>query len=369
MQNLPRKYSSVLLSFSSGALALSLANAAKERLATEAEGGAIPTEVSRAIHVPPYKPAAILGDSGLAGLQADMIAMRDMLVVSQTAATVFLLACHDRTVTLLMAITNVDTVSAEFKFKLSSIVKPLLAGSQFPATMYDVYIAAVAAALKDELCTVKLDVLAKAMRQKKEQTEKLAAVATANADAEMANGAKTVGELVSEQVKVELQKYHGMPLPSIPPSSSVLMSSSRSSKTPRSRRRRCRVIVEYPGQGQKPAPREEEFHEHPPAECSTFGQQTSGWWRKRKWKARDEPAEAGSGPRMKIQCPNPASSARENSNAVLTITNRAFHNMTNVNLSFDQVQILAFNSKGPIGPGETKWKGRYQFKIFDAFRI
>ncbi|KAJ7939235.1 hypothetical protein B0H13DRAFT_2300988 [Mycena leptocephala] len=118
------------------------------------EGGAIPAEILRAIHVPPYKPAVILGDAGTAGLKADMIAMRDMLVVSQMAAATFLLACHDRTVKLLTGITNVDTVSAGFKTKLSDIVKPLLAGSQFPATMYDVYIAAVATALKDELCSI-----------------------------------------------------------------------------------------------------------------------------------------------------------------------------------------------------------------------
>lgn len=47
-----------------------------------------------------------------------------------------------------------------------------LTRSQFPATMYDAYISTVAEALKDELCTVKLDVLAKSMRQKKDQAEK-----------------------------------------------------------------------------------------------------------------------------------------------------------------------------------------------------
>ncbi|KAJ7797046.1 hypothetical protein B0H14DRAFT_3549283 [Mycena olivaceomarginata] len=170
------------------------------------EGGAIPAEILRAVHVPPYKPAVILGDTGTAGLKADMIAMRDMLV-SQKAAATFLLACHDRTVKLLAEITNVDTVSAGFKTKLGDIVKPLLAGSQFPATIYDVYIAAVATALKDELCSIKLDVLAKAMRQKKEQVHKLAAATSANTDAEMADGTKSIGELVKEQFKVEMQKY------------------------------------------------------------------------------------------------------------------------------------------------------------------
>ncbi|KAJ7939746.1 hypothetical protein B0H13DRAFT_2300453 [Mycena leptocephala] len=90
--------------------------------------------------------------------------------------------------------------------------------------MYDVYIAAVAAALMDELCAIKLDVLAKAMRQKREQTKKLAAAAaSANADAELADSTKTVGDKLSEQVKVELKKYHGMQLLSIPPSSAVAL--------------------------------------------------------------------------------------------------------------------------------------------------
>ncbi|KAJ7937813.1 hypothetical protein B0H13DRAFT_1852112 [Mycena leptocephala] len=116
-------YSETLSSFTSGALAFSLATTARERLATEMEGGAIPAEILRAIHVPPYKPAVILGDAGTAGLKADMIAMRDMLVVSQMAAATFLLACHHRTVKLLTGITNVDTVSAGFKTKLSDIVR------------------------------------------------------------------------------------------------------------------------------------------------------------------------------------------------------------------------------------------------------
>ncbi|KAJ7938043.1 hypothetical protein B0H13DRAFT_2302134 [Mycena leptocephala] len=45
------------------------------------------------------------------------------------------------------------------------------------------------------------------MRQKKEQADKLAAATSANADAEMADGTKTVRELVKEQFKVEMQKY------------------------------------------------------------------------------------------------------------------------------------------------------------------
>ncbi|KAJ7927947.1 hypothetical protein B0H13DRAFT_1860987 [Mycena leptocephala] len=233
-------YSETLSSFTSGALTFSLANTARERLATEMEG------------------AVILGDAGTAGLEADMIAMRDMLVVSQKAAATFLLACYNRAVKLLAEITSVDTVSAGFKTKLSDIVKPLLAGSQFPATMYDVYIAAVATALKDELCSIKLDVLAKAMRQKKEQADKLAAATSANADADMADGTKTVGELVKEQFKVEMQKI---------PSST---------------------------------------------------EPQTGWWRKRKRKPRDESGESGSGPVMKIQHLNPVSPPRENSNAVLT---------------------------------------------------
>ncbi|KAJ7790331.1 hypothetical protein B0H14DRAFT_2626166 [Mycena olivaceomarginata] len=67
-----------------------------------------------------------------------------------------------REVELLTGITNVDTVSVEFQ----NIVRPLLTGT-------------------------------KAMRQKREPAEKLAATATANADAEMADGTKTVGEPVA----------------------------------------------------------------------------------------------------------------------------------------------------------------------------
>ncbi|KAJ7938510.1 hypothetical protein B0H13DRAFT_2301535 [Mycena leptocephala] len=130
--------------------------------------------------------------------------MRDMLVEPQKQAATYLLACHDCTFQLLTGLTNINTVSAGFKLKLSNIVKPLLAGSQLPATMYDIYTATVATALKDELCSIKLDVLAMAMRQKKEQADKIAAAATANTDAEMANGTKTIGELV----KLEMQKYH-----------------------------------------------------------------------------------------------------------------------------------------------------------------
>ncbi|KAJ7610316.1 hypothetical protein DFH06DRAFT_1148209 [Mycena polygramma] len=284
------------------------------------EGGAIPAEISRAIHIPPYKPAAILGGYGLMGLQADMIAMRDVLAGPQKAASDYLLACHARTAKLLGEITNIDTVTTQFKLKLGAIVEPLLAGSQFPATMYDVYIAAVATALRTELCTVKLDAAAKAMRQKKEQADKLAALTTANADAEMADGTKTVGELVKEQVKVEMQKYHGMLLPSIPPSSLTLTSSSRSQlEVPRKRRRRCGVVVETLRPGQKPTPCKEDVHEHRSSEFNALGQQTPGWWRKHKRKSsRDEPAEAGSGQRMKIQRLNPVPTARETSNAVTT---------------------------------------------------
>ncbi|KAJ7936646.1 hypothetical protein B0H13DRAFT_1853381 [Mycena leptocephala] len=106
----------------------------------------------------------------------------------------------------------------------------------------------------------------------------------------MADGIKTVRELVKEQFKVEMQKYQANG-----PGGGAIASSSK---------------VHTP-------PAKEDVHEHHPFECSSTKPQT-GWWRKRKRKPRDESGEPGSGPVMKIRRLNPVSLPGENSNAVLT---------------------------------------------------
>ncbi|KAJ6628620.1 hypothetical protein B0H10DRAFT_1940443 [Mycena sp. CBHHK59/15] len=107
------------------------------------------------------------------------------------------------------------------------------AGNQNDHKCIGMPILQLSAVLKDELRTVQLNVLAKSMRQKKEQAEKLAATISANAGTEMADGAQTVRELLKAEIKAEfrvefkseMQKYQGSKKPDTQGSSAVASSS------------------------------------------------------------------------------------------------------------------------------------------------
>lgn len=239
------------------------------------------------------------------------------------------------------------------------------------------------------------------MRAKKAEAHKTAAVAIANAKADVADNTKVVQEFVKVEVSRQIKASNGehLPLP-LPPRPSPTSSTPMLTLSSRKRRRRCSVFVETetkrpPYNGRAAV---EATQKHHRIQLEGSGQtEARGWWKKRTRSQRAaEGEEAEEGRRMKIQRLNASPPARECPNSVLTwvhppvrfhrlkpetypklflatpalqcafvvsrmtclfydtrITNRAFHNMTNVTLSDDQVRILAYNSKFAPKPPKT----------------
>jgi hypothetical protein len=198
-------YNSAILGYRKAVRAHSNSSALRDRFIQESEAGGIPAEVSRMLKGASFTFPAIVGAEAQADdvVSSALEAMNASVAASRIATIAYLRACHDKSVEISKKLVSVQSRQENLAIDLASYAGLILADAGFPSNRWTAFINAVVLALKDELEDVSIDVHAQIYLERREKLAKASAVASAAADAEMADGTRPVQDIIAKEVATQ----------------------------------------------------------------------------------------------------------------------------------------------------------------------
>ncbi|EDR07844.1 uncharacterized protein LACBIDRAFT_327583 [Laccaria bicolor S238N-H82] len=307
--------------------------AARDRFTVESNGDSVPVAISNTLKGPMFlfpKDISAEAEELTKGAQEQYMSA---LKVMKSAAVDFVRACHEKNVEASRTLIDAESKGACLSVDLQSYASQIIKDAGYADdNIWNAYINAVVSAMGAELNGIRFDIAVLVRAEREEKAAKQATLTTATTDAEMQDGTQPI---VFESPSVE-EKGQG---------------AARERKWKRKRKRKGGI--------HRRAGREAEIEE-----VETLGV------KRHRLDASHMPPPIPHlittwtpPPGIKFHCLKPETYPPIFFSAPLTlqsrfitarmsplfydtrITNRTFHNMTSVKLSYEQVKMLALNSK------------------------